>query len=161
MTGVTTYAAVFDSTLRKYAITFKNGSVVLQMKAVAYGDMPSYTGNTPTKKATNKYVYEFKGWDPSIVAVTGTATYSAVFDSTRNTGIAEVGLIRSGLMVSIVGRTIQISTASMGDKYVVLDLQGHVLLSGRVESANFNIAVPSAGSYLVRVGNVTRKIQVK
>ncbi len=161
VTGATTYTAVFDSTLRKYAITFKNGAVVLQMKAVAYGDKPSYTGSTPTKKATSKYVYEFKGWEPSIVTVTGTATYSAVFDSTRNTGIAEVSLIRSGLMVSTVGRTIQISAAPNNSTYAILDMQGRVLLRGRVESANFNIAVPNAGIYLVRVGNATRKVQVK
>ncbi len=161
VTGAATYTAVFDSSLRKYAITFKNGTVVLQMKAVAYGDKPSYTGSTPTKKATNKYIYEFKGWEPSIVAVTGAATYSAVFDSTRNTGIAEVGSIRSGLIVSTIGRTIQISAASKNSAYAVLDMQGRVLLRGRVESSNFNIAVPRAGCYLVRVGNATRKVQVK
>ena len=161
VTGATTYTAVFDSSLRKYAITFKNGTVVLQMKAVAYGDKPSYTGSTPTKKATNKYIYEFKGWEPSIVAVTGAATYSAVFDSTRNTGIAEVGSIRSGLIVSTIGRTIQISAASKNSTYTVLDMQGRVLLRGRAESSNFNIAVPRAGCYLVRVGNATRKVQVK
>lgn len=161
VTGTTTYAAVFDSTLRKYTITFKNGSTTLQTSDVAYGVKPSYTGTTPTKKATNKYTYKFKGWNPAIATVTKAATYQAVFDSTKVTGIVEGRLASLGLSVRAVSRSIQISAAPKNSTYAVLDMQGRVLLSGRVESANFNIAVPNAGSYLVRVGNATRKVQVK
>ncbi|MBP5767538.1 MAG: T9SS type A sorting domain-containing protein [Fibrobacter sp.] len=60
-----------------------------------------------------------------------------------------------------IADTIQISAAPKNSTYAVLDMQGRVLLSGRVESVNFNIAVPNTGSYLVRVGNATRKVQVK
>ena len=161
VTGVSTYTAVFDSTLRKYTITFKNGTTTLQTSDVAYGSKPSYTGSTPTKKATNKYTYKFKGWDPSIVAVTKAATYQAVFDSSSVTGIADGHFASLNVTVSIVSRTIQISAAPKNSTYAILDMQGRVLLRGRVESANFNIAMPSAGSYFVRVGNVTRKVQVK
>ena len=161
VTGVATYTAVFDSTLRKYTITFKNGTTTLQTSDVAYGTKPSYTGSTPTKKATNKYTYKFKGWNSSIVAVTKAATYQAVFDSTKVTGIVEGRLASLGLSVRAVSRSIQISAAPKNSTYAILDMQGRVLLKGRVESANFNIAVPQAGSYLVRVGNATRKVQVK
>ena len=161
VTGTTTYAAVFDSTLRKYTITFKNGSTTLQTSDVAYGVKPSYTGTTPTKKATNKYTYKFKGWNPAIATVTKAATYQAVFDSTKVTGIVEGRLASLGLSVRAVSRSIQISAAPKNSTYAVLDMQGRVLLSGRVESVNFNIAVPNTGSYLVRVGNATRKVQVK
>ena len=161
VTGAATYTAVFDSTWRKYTITFKNGTTTLQTSDVAYGSKPSYTGSTPTKKATNKYTYKFKGWDPSIVAVTKAATYQAVFDSTKVTGIVDGRLVSLGVAVSAVSRTIQISAAPKNSTYTILDMQGRVLLRGRVESANFNIAVPSAGCYLVRVGNATRKVQVK
>ena len=161
VTGAATYTAIFDSTLRKYTITFKNGTTTLQTSDVAYGTKPSYTGSTPTKKATNKYTYKFKGWNPSIVAVTKAATYQAVFDSTKVTGIVEGRLASLGLSVRAVSRSIQISAAPKNSTYAILDMQGRVLLKGRVESANFNIAVPQAGSYLVRVGNATRKVQVK
>ena len=161
VTGAATYTAVFDSTLRKYTITFKNGTTTLQTSDVAYGTKPSYTGSTPTKKATNKYTYKFKGWNPAVAAVTKAATYQAVFDSTKVTGIVEGRLASLGLSMRAVSRSIQISAAPKNSTYAVLDMQGRVLLSGRVESANFNIAVPNAGSYLVRVGNVTRKVQVK
>jgi hypothetical protein len=159
--GAATYTAVFDSTLRKYTITFKNGSTTLQTSDVAYGTKPSYTGSTPTKKATNKYTYKFKGWNPAIATVTKAATYQAVFDSTKVTGIVEGRLASLGLSMRAVSCSIQISAAPKNSTYAVLDMQGRVLLSGRVESANFNIAVPNAGSYLVRVGNATRKVQVK
>ena len=161
VTGVSTYTAVFDSTLRKYTITFKNGTTTLQTSEVAYGTKPSYTGSTPTKKATNKYTYKFKGWNPAIATVTKAATYQAVFDSTKVMGIVDGRLASLGVAVSAVSRTIQISAASKNAAYAILDMQGHVLLRGRVESANFNIAVPNAGNYLVRVGSVTRKVQVK
>ena len=159
--GAATYTAVFDSTLRKYTITFKNGTTTLQTSDVAYGTKLSYTGSTPTKKATDKYTYKFKGWNPAIVAVTKAATYQAVFDSSKVTGIVEGRLASLGLSVRAVSRSIQISAAPKNSTYAILDMQGRVLLKGRVESANFNIAVPNAGSYLVRVGNVTRKVQVK
>ena len=161
VTGAATYTAVFDSTLRKYTITFKNGTTTLQTSDVAYGTKPSYTGSTPTKKATNKYTYKFKGWNPAIAAVTKAATYQAVFDSTKVTGIVEGRLASLGLSVRAVSRSIQISAAPKNSTYAILDMQGRVLLKGRVESSNFNIAVPQAGSYLVRVGNATRKVQVK
>lgn len=161
VTGAVTYTAVFDSTLRKYTITFKNGSTTLQTSDVAYGMKPNYTGSTPNKKATNKYTYEFKGWNPTIVSVTKDATYQAVFDSSKVTGIIEGRLASLGVSVRAVSRSIQISAASIGSTYAILDIQGRVLLSGRVESANFNIAVPKAGNYLVRVCNVTRIVQVK
>uniref|UniRef100_UPI00280469EF InlB B-repeat-containing protein n=1 Tax=uncultured Fibrobacter sp. TaxID=261512 RepID=UPI00280469EF len=82
VTGAATYTAVFDSTLRSYTVAFKNGSTTLQSSAVAYGTTPKYNGTTPTKASTAKYEYTFAGWSPSIVSVTGAATYTAVFDST-------------------------------------------------------------------------------
>ena len=39
----------------------------------------------PSRPATAEYTYAFKGWDAEIVAVTGEATYSAMFDSIVNT----------------------------------------------------------------------------
>ena len=117
VTGAATYTAVFDSTLRKYTITFKNGSTTLQTSDVAYGMKPNYTGSTPNKKATNKYTYEFKGWNPTIVSVTKDATYQAVFDSSKVTGIIEGRLASLGVSVRAVPRSIQISAASIGSTF--------------------------------------------
>ena len=84
VTGDTTYTAEFNSVLREYTVTWKNGDTVLQSTKVAYGTKPAYTGATPTKAATAQYTYTFKGWTPEIVAVTGDTTYTAEFNATTN-----------------------------------------------------------------------------
>ena len=84
VTGDTTYTAEFNSVLREYTVTWKNGDTVLQSGKVAYGTKPAYTGATPTKAATAQYTYTFKGWSPEIVAVTGDTTYTAEFNATTN-----------------------------------------------------------------------------
>ena len=68
--------------LQKYTITFKNydGSI-LQTVQVESNGIPSYTGSTPVKPSTAEYIYEFKGWSPSITAATSDATYTAQFDA--------------------------------------------------------------------------------
>ena len=77
-----TYTAVFDSSLKTFMVTFRNGFTTLQSTKVGYGATPAYNGNTPTKPSSTQYDYTFKGWSPSIVPVTGNAIYTAVFDST-------------------------------------------------------------------------------
>ena len=70
--------------VKSYTITFKNGTTTLHSGTLRYGEIPTYTGATPKKPSTAKYNYTFKGWSPSIVPVSGTATYMAAFDSTLN-----------------------------------------------------------------------------
>lgn len=84
-TGDATYVAMFDSIVNAYLITFKNGEEVLQSEVLAYGKVPTYDGEKPAKQSNAQYTYSFKGWDAEIVAVTGEATYSAMFDSIVNT----------------------------------------------------------------------------
>jgi len=40
-------------------------------------------------------------------------------------------------------------------------MQGRVVKQGRVESANFNIGMGTAATYLVRVGNQTQAVNIK
>ncbi|MBQ3405357.1 MAG: hypothetical protein IJG63_08095, partial [Oscillospiraceae bacterium] len=53
----------------------------LQSSAVAYGDTPSYVGDTPTKAASAQYTYSFAGWSPEIVPVTQATVYTATYNS--------------------------------------------------------------------------------
>ena len=82
VTGEATYNAEFDSTLRSYKITFKNGEQVLKEDDVNYGTLPAAPTETPTKEADAQYTYTFKGWDKEIAEVTGEATYNAEFTPT-------------------------------------------------------------------------------
>lgn len=79
------FTAVFDSILNEYTIYYKNhdGSI-LQSKKFGYGTIPAYEGETPTKAPTAKHTFTFKGWSPTVVAVTDEATYVAQFDSVVN-----------------------------------------------------------------------------
>ena len=65
------------------------------------------------------------------------------------------------MSVSVISRNIQVSTAPVGSVYAIFDVQGSVLKNGYVESANFNIAVPQAGNYMIRIGNHVQRISVK
>ena len=65
------------------------------------------------------------------------------------------------MSVSVISRNIQVSAAPIGSAYAILDMQGRVLKNGHVESANFNIAIPQAGNYLVRIGGKTQVVNVK
>ena len=48
---------------------------------VAYGETPVAPAD-PTKAETPQYTYSFTGWTPSIVSVTGNATYKATYTGT-------------------------------------------------------------------------------
>ena len=75
-----TYKAVYTATKNSYAITFLNyDNSKLQSSLVAYGTLPEYTGATPIREASAAYTYTFSGWEPTVVEVTGVATYTAVF----------------------------------------------------------------------------------
>ena len=63
--------------------------------------------------------------------------------------------------LSSVGRRIQVSGSTVGNRFEVRDMQGKVVRSGFVSAANFEIPVANAGVYLVRVGSVVRKVRIK
>ncbi len=56
----------------------EDGGNTLASYQFMYGAIPAYSGSTPT--TTKSGHYEFKGWTPAITAVSGPATYTAVFE---------------------------------------------------------------------------------
>lgn len=88
VTGEATYVAQFDSVVNKYTITFKNydGTIVKEFPDVAYGTDPASLAVTnPTKPADVEFKYDFKGWTPEFVDVTGDATYTAEYTPIKQT----------------------------------------------------------------------------
>lgn len=159
--GDVKYQAVYDSVTRYYIVRFVNGTDVLQKDSVAYGDSAKYRGKTPEKTASKMYEYKFIGWSPKLGAVTKQTDYVAVFDSTKLTGILASCQVNSDLLINVNSRNIQITAAPVGKIYALFDMQGRVLQKGRVESVNYNIVAPCAGSYFIRIGSQTRAVEVK
>ena len=81
--GDVTYTGSFDATVNKYKVTWVVEGVTSTVE-VEYGTVPTFDG-TPSKAPDAQYTYTFAGWTPEVVAVTGDATYTAVFDNTPNT----------------------------------------------------------------------------
>jgi uncharacterized repeat protein (TIGR02543 family) len=87
--GAMTYYAHFAETTRKYAITFKNGDVVISTSNVDYGSLPTVP-SALTKEATAQYTYVWAGWadkEGKIITdfkVSGDATYFATWTSSVN-----------------------------------------------------------------------------
>ena len=74
-----TYTALFTETAKTYRIRFYSGSSIVQQSLVPYGEMPVYSGATPTKATDEHGEYEFARWSPEIAPVTGQADYYAEF----------------------------------------------------------------------------------
>ena len=161
VTGDVIYTAKFEVVKKTFVVHFVYEKSNYQVMYVAYGDTPKYTGNTPTKNATNSYTYEFVGWSPKLGPVTKETYYTAVFDSAKVTGIQDVRLASLNISVSAVSRNIKISAAPVGSAYAIFDMQGRVLRKGRVESPNFSIMMPQAGTCFVKIGNYVQRIDVK
>ena len=82
VTGDATYIATYTNIINEYTISFINyDGTELQVSNVGYGEVPIYTGETPTRGSTAQYTYTFNGWDSELVAVTGNATYMATYTS--------------------------------------------------------------------------------
>ena len=82
VTGNQTYTAQYDSVVNRYTISWNVDGAVTQEK-YEYGAMPSFKGSTD-KDPDAQYSYTFTSWSPSIVAVTGDATYTAQYSSSIN-----------------------------------------------------------------------------
>lgn len=63
--------------------------------------------------------------------------------------------------VYIEARNLQISGAKIGVTYTLFDMQGRVLQGGHIKVANFNIALPQSGCYLIQVDNQIRMVNVR
>lgn len=64
-----------------YTVTWMVEDDAVEVDEVVYGELPTYDGDTPTKTG-EQTIYTFAGWTPEVVAVTGDATYVAVFNET-------------------------------------------------------------------------------
>ena len=87
-----TLKASWKEEITSYTITWKNwDGTELATTTVNAGEVPAYTGETPTKAETQHHTYEFTGWDPSPAAVTEDTVYTAQFKEIGKTGLCIEG----------------------------------------------------------------------
>ncbi|MFA7417366.1 MAG: InlB B-repeat-containing protein [Acholeplasma sp.] len=83
-TGDLTFYAKWEANdvSNQHVISFNNydGSL-LEEVIVESGQVPVYSGQTPTKPASETHTYVFIGWDMTLIAATQDAAYVAVFDA--------------------------------------------------------------------------------
>ena len=73
-------SSVYDADI--HTITWKqDDGTTIDQSAWPYGSTPTH--ENPYKDSTEMYAYSFIGWTPTIVPVTGDATYTATYDSTK------------------------------------------------------------------------------
>lgn len=83
VTGNVVYTAVYNQTLRSYPITWmQDDGSLIDTTTVAYGTVPTHAD--PVKAPDVDFTYVFAGWSPSVVAVTGAATYTATYTAIPN-----------------------------------------------------------------------------
>ena len=79
VTESTTYTATYTSNKRSYTISWLNEDwTLMDTTTVEYWVVPTHSD--PTQPADDHYTYTFKGWDPTPLAVTWTASYRATFN---------------------------------------------------------------------------------
>ena len=90
VSGNATYTAVFDRTLSKYDVTWKNidGTVLKVDKNVGKWAMPEYIGPTPTNWVSNQYFTStFAWWNPALAPVVKNVEYMARYTYTVASGL--------------------------------------------------------------------------
>ena len=86
VTGDAVYTATYNTIPMKYTIRWENhdGSL-LYSSMVEYGAEPKFVGDTPQREQDARYRYEWIGWDPEVVKVTGEKTYAAKYQPVERT----------------------------------------------------------------------------
>lgn len=85
-TADASYTATFSSSSNTYLVIFANyDDTVLQMGELAYGTLPVYTGNTPSRPNDAYGSYSYLGWDKPLTTVNDQIVYYAKYQKTANT----------------------------------------------------------------------------
>lgn len=79
--------------------------------------------------------------------------------SSDKTGFEAVSI--AGFSIETGHRSISIVGAAAGAKVHVMDMQGRLVASGVTSFGDYNLTLPHAGTYIVRVSNRTVRVSVK
>ena len=125
----------------------------------------SSSAKSSSSSATSSSSSEVKSSSSDVKSSSSTAKSSSSADGKSSSSKGKDAVVAMGIApqfsLMTVGRSIQVSAARVGATYAVFDLQGHIMTKGHVGSANFNLKMGQAGTYLVRIGNQTQSVSIK
>lgn len=118
--------------------------------------------SSSSAKVTSSSSSKAKSSSSSAKAKSSSSSAKAKSSSSKGSKDAIVAMAQlSQFSVTTIGRDVQIAGAKVGAPLAILDMQGRVMTSGHVESANFSLAVARTGAFMVCIGNETRIVRVK
>ena len=159
VTGAATYKAVFDST--KIVVSSSSAMVSSSSSSkITSSSSKSLSSSSIARSSSSSKIVSSSSTIRSSSSVKSSSSTAKSSSSKGNVPIAMQNEVPH-FSVTAGFRNVQIAGAKAGSTYALLDLQGRVLQKGRVESANFNIAVPQSGSYLVRINRQIKRVDVK
>ena len=135
-----TYTAIFDSTLIPQ-ISSSSSSAASSSSGEKSSSSAASSGSSAKSSSSSAVKNSSSSSEPSdaIMSNLPTPTWS----------------------VTAAGRNFQIHAAPVGKSYALFDLQGKVLAKGRIESPEMTLSAPRAGSYIVRIGNHSVRVNAK
>ena len=133
VTGDAVYTAVFDST-----------KIPQSSSSTASSSSGSF-GSSEASSSSGKSSSSAKSSSSSAVENSSS--------SSEKPDVLVANLPAPAWSVTVSGRNFQVHAAPVGKPYALFDLQGKVLAKGRIESSEMTLSAPRAGSYIVRIGN--------
>ncbi|MBO7160962.1 MAG: hypothetical protein J6V62_05965, partial [Paludibacteraceae bacterium] len=145
-----------------FTVQFVNyDGTVLQSSEMNEGEIPAYTGETPTRESTAQYIYTFNGWEPTISPVVDNETYTATYSQqTQKYTIQFVNydgtvlqseVLEYGTMASFKGENpTKSATAQYAYAFTGWDSEPTVVTGSKVYTAMF---ASSVNSYTVSFVN--------
>src|SRR5574344_831148 len=95
-------------------------------------------------------------------AETATSSGAAATSSSSEEGPTQIsGNAAPQFSLAVSGRSLLVSSTQPHARYAVMDPQGRVLSSGLIQGQSLSITLRHTGTYLVRVGGVTKAIRVQ
>ena len=133
VTGEAVYTAKFTAERNSYTVTWldDDGSVI-DTQTVEYGQTPEHADMAKAGDAYNTYA--FTGWSPEITAVTGEASYTAVYTATKNA--YEIKDAENLSWTKGSGETVTVTAIQTGaedrsfDDFAAVEIDGNALENG-------------------------------
>ena len=138
-----------------FQIQFVNyDGTVLQSSEMSEGEMPTYTGATPTRESTAQYIYTFNGWEPTMSPVVDNVTYTATYSQQTQKytiqfvnydgTVLQSDVLEYGAMPSFKGENpTKSSTAQYAYAFTGWDSEPTVVTESKVFTAMYSSTVNS------------------